>query len=224
MATAQMPEDLQNKVVTLSLQGMSRRAIGRALGISRNTVRKIMEVHEKDRHSPHTMLPTKARRAHAPTSADVYLDQITGLLKKYPDITAQRVFEEVRLAGFAGSYTPIKVRVRRLRPKHLPTPSYVTPVAVPGELAENDWSPYVVTLTTGERLAVQGFSYTLRWSCRKHYAFFNRCDLHALVSRGQLHAIGKALSLASPYGLSTRTSLQREPKEGGYHPGTAKVY
>lgn len=181
MTGASMDEELRNKMVTLELQGVSRRAIGRALGVSRNTVRKLLSLHEDSRGEPHTALPTPVRRSHAPTSADVYLEQIVGLLKKYPKITTQRIFEEVRLSGYQGSDTPIKVRVRKLRPKHLPTPSYVTMEAEPGQEAESDWSPYTVELTTGERITVQGFSYILRWSCRKYFAFMHRCDLHALM-------------------------------------------
>jgi len=98
-------EELTSQIITLSLKGMSRRAVARSLGISRNTVRKAIETHRQGRESSHCALPAPAAPAPRPPGiADGYTDQIVELLAKYPDITAQRVFEEVREAGYPGSY------------------------------------------------------------------------------------------------------------------------
>ena len=173
---------LTNQVVTLELQGMARRAIARALGISRNTVRKLLETHARSRELAHTALPeTPSGSSRPPGKADSYTEQIAGLLAKYPNITAQRIFEELNDAGYDGGYTAIKARVRKLRPRPAPKPSLVTPVTGPGEMAESDWSPYTVDLEGGKRITVQAFGYILRWSCRKYFGLFERCDLHALM-------------------------------------------
>ncbi len=66
-----------------------------------------------------------------PSKLDPFRAQIDALFKTYPDITAQRVFEILRDAGFGGGYTGVKDLVRRLRPKVLPTPSLQTPPRVP---------------------------------------------------------------------------------------------
>jgi transposase len=175
-------EELTSQIITLSLKGMSRRAVARSLGISRNTVRKAIETHRQGRESSHCALPAPAAPAPRPPGiADGYTDQIVELLAKYPDITAQRVFEEVREAGYPGSYGAIKVRVRKLRLPAKRRPSLETPVTGPGKMAESDWSPYKVDLEGGGRLNVQAFSYVLRFSHRKYYGFFERCDLHALM-------------------------------------------
>lgn len=71
---------------------------------------------------------------------------------QYPTITAQRIFEELRDAGYSGGYTAIKVRVRKLQPKAAPKPSLPTPVTGPGEMAESDWTPYTVDLEGGGRI------------------------------------------------------------------------
>lgn len=97
---------LTNQVVTLKVQGMTRRAIARALGISRNTVRKVPEAHALTRASEHSALPAAPSPApRPPGKADSYTEKIMGLLAKYPDITAQRIFEELREAGYDGGYT-----------------------------------------------------------------------------------------------------------------------
>jgi transposase len=50
-------EALELQVVTLSAQHMSRRAIARALGLSRNTVKRIVLSHARQREQPHSALP-----------------------------------------------------------------------------------------------------------------------------------------------------------------------
>jgi transposase len=54
-----MPPDerLVHDVVLLHRQRMSRRAIARALKVSRNTVRKILARHDQARSEEHTALP-----------------------------------------------------------------------------------------------------------------------------------------------------------------------
>ena len=47
---------------------------------------------------------------------DAYEPVIVDLLARYPDITAERVHEELRLRGYPGAYTILSERVRRLRP------------------------------------------------------------------------------------------------------------
>ena len=122
-----------------------------------------------------------------------------GLLAKYPDITAQRIFEELREAGYDGGYTAVKDRVRKLRPKPGPKPSLITPVTGPGEMAESDWSPYTVDLEGGGRITVQAFGYILRWSCRKYFGLFERCDLHALMD-GHVAAFARFGGAATVWG------------------------
>ena len=46
-------EELAHHVVVLDKQGQSRRAIGRALGVSRNTVRALLDAHRTGREVEH---------------------------------------------------------------------------------------------------------------------------------------------------------------------------
>ena len=177
-----MPADekLVHDVVLLSSQGMSRRAISRALKVGRNTVRDILEGHEAARGAPHLALlppPVVVR----PSKLDAFRTRIESLFATFPDITAQRVFEELRDAGFDGGYTAVKVLVRRIRPKASVTPSLVTPVYGPGEMGECDWSEYRVEFTQAPARKLQAFGYTLRHSTRKCFSFHQRNDLFALM-------------------------------------------
>jgi transposase len=174
-------EELEHRVVTLTAQGLGRRAIARSLGVARNTVRKILEAHAQVRTRPHSALPAKPVRAPREGKVTPWVERIAELLRKYDDITAQRVFETLREEGYAGGYTAIKEHVREARPRPAVTPSLPTPVYGPGQMAESDWTPCAVTCTDGRRLALQIHGFVLCHSRRKVFRAHERCDLHALM-------------------------------------------
>jgi transposase len=174
-------EELVYLVVTLAKQGTTRRAIARALGVSRNTVRAVLDAHEAGRDADHIALEARPSRAPRPTKVDLYKARITELTGRYPDITAQRVYEILRDEGSDASYSGVKRYVRRLRPPPRPTPSLRTPDYGPGEMSESDWSPYEVRFTTGKTATVQALSYVLVHSKRKYFGLYESNDLHALM-------------------------------------------
>ena len=182
MSTSHSPDELVHQVVLLSKQGMKARAIARSLRVSRNTVKKILVAHAGRRTTPVPVLALVAKPSRSrPTKLDVHHDQVRRLLSDYPEITAQRVLEELRERGFEGGYSQVKELVRHLRPP--PTPKVSLPVekTAPGEMAECDWSPYKIDFTAGFTKTVQAFGYALPWSHRKYYRFYSSVDLHALL-------------------------------------------
>lgn len=174
-------EELVHQVVTLDADGTAWRAIGRAVGISRNTVKAIVEAHRRERQAEHSAIPRKAVRAPRSKKVDAFRDRIAELLATYDGITAQRIFETLREEGFDGGYTAIKKYVRQVRPSKKPAPSRVTPAYGPGEMAESDWSPFSIKLTTGETVSTQAFSYVLVYSPRKYFGLYEHSDLFALM-------------------------------------------
>jgi transposase len=182
MNSWQSQEELVYQVVTLESQGMSRRAISRALGVSRNTVRRILKEHTKARKTKGrpALSPTR-EHAPRPSKLDIFRPKVDELLSTYPDITAQRVLERLQEAGFDGGYTIVRELVKTLRPKPQPAVSLPTPTYEPGEMAESDWSPYRIVYTTGLAELLQCFGYALVYSRRKSFSFFERSDLHALM-------------------------------------------
>lgn len=174
-------EELAHHVAVLAKQGTSRRAIARALGVSRNTVRTLLSAHERGRVLEHVALSPPPTRAPRPAKIDAYKPRVAELLVRFPDITAQRVFEILRDEGFTGGYSGVKQHVRAARPPPKPTPSRVTPTYGPGAMGESDWSPYEVTFTTGAKAIVQALSYVLVDSTRKYFGLYDSNDLHALM-------------------------------------------
>ena len=55
-------EELAHQVTLLAKQGTSRRAIADALGVSRNTVRKLLAAHAQGRDTEHVAAPVQATR------------------------------------------------------------------------------------------------------------------------------------------------------------------
>jgi transposase len=174
-------EELLHQVVLLHTQGTAQRAIARALGVSRNTVKVLIRVHRMQRESAPSALGERPSRAPRTRKIDAYRLRVAALLEKYPDITAQRVYEILRAEGFDGGQTAVKKYMRQARPAKKPAPSLTTPDYGPGEMAESDWSPYEVHFTTGKKATIQALSYVLVTSKRKFFELYETCDLHALM-------------------------------------------
>jgi transposase len=183
-------EELVHRVVTLADAKMSRRAIARSLGISRNTVRSILDAHEAGRDAEHSAIDERPKRAPRPSKLDPFKERARELLGRYEDITAQRVFERLRDEGFDGGYTAVKRYVRTVRPPPRPTPSLRAPDYDLGQMSESDWSPYELKFTHAPPAKVQAFSYVLVRSRRKFYDFFESNDLFALME-GHVEAFSR---------------------------------
>lgn len=162
-----MNEELRNEIVSFRHRGVSIRGIAWKLGISRNTVRCVLRAAEEGRGTgvvhPDLLLP-----ASRGSCLDPYEEKMKGLLEKYPDITAQRVLEELRDKGFTGGYTIVKERVRELRPRPLKEPVQRFETR-PGFQAQMDYSPYTVSFTEEGPRRVYLFSYILGYSRRRYH-------------------------------------------------------
>jgi transposase len=205
-------------VVQLFKTGMKQRAIARALHVSRNTVRRIIEEHDLIRQKEHSVLPPQ-RVSRRPSKLDQFQAKIDELLRQYPDITAQRVFEILRENGFAGGETIVRNLVRRIRPKLAPKPSYATAPLEPGEMAECDWSPYRVSFTNAPTANLQVFGYTLRYSTRKFYSFHESNGLHSLMD-GHIQAFARfgAVAQSCKYDSQKPVILRWEGGQPIYNP------
>ena len=69
----------------LDQQRMKRRAIARALKISRNTVRQILAEHGEARATPHSALPAPTSLVR-PSKLDPFRGRIDELLKTYSGV------------------------------------------------------------------------------------------------------------------------------------------
>ena len=95
-------------------QGLSKAATARLLGISRRTLYNWIEAGELERDPADTTV-TYGPRAPRPTKIDPYKDHIAARLGDYPQLSAARLFREIRDDGYTGGYGQVKRYVRRTR-------------------------------------------------------------------------------------------------------------
>jgi transposase len=138
-------------------QGLSKAAIARALGVSRRTVYHWIDTGQLDRD----LDEGPARYGPRPVVArkiDRFREMIQTRLEQYPRLSATRLHEEIRAAGYDGGYTQVKEYVREVRPGQTPDPvvRFETP---PGLQAQVDFAEF--RLPWGKRyalLVVLGYS------------------------------------------------------------------
>lgn len=167
-------------------QGLSKTAIAERLGISRRTVHHWITTGQLERD-----LDAEVHYQPRPpvsTKLDLYKPLIVARLTEFPELTAVRLFEEVRAAGYTGSLTQLKWFVRRVRPAPPPEPvrRFETP---PGRQAQVDFARF--RLPWGVRyalLVVLGYS---RWLWLR---FYPRQDMSTLFAglEAAFHALGGA--------------------------------
>ncbi|MCP4244490.1 MAG: IS21 family transposase [bacterium] len=173
-----MERDVENAVVTLHRLGRSQRNIAHVVGVSRNTVRSIVERIRSERDEGHSALPALPKRRSS--QLDDHRDRIDALLTEFPDISAVRMYEELCSHGFEGGYTIVKTLMRRIRPKAKVAPSQRIETD-PGQQGQQDWSPYTIDFTVSGRLVVKCFSLVLSFSRRQYIHFGEREDFYTLI-------------------------------------------
>lgn len=212
-------EELVFQVVTRAREGQTRRSIARSLQVSRNTVKKILLEHAIKKDTPHLALEPRPARAPRIRPLDAHRGTILKLMEDYPDITAQRVFEELREKGFAGGYTAVKKYVRGIRPAPKPEPSLPAPIYDAGEMAECDWATRTIRFATGEQKRLQFFGYILTHSTRKSFSVHERSDLHTLMAAHvETFAHFDGLAKACKYDCQKAVVLRWEGPQPLYNP------
>jgi len=150
------------EVVRRLRQGESQRGIGRALRIATKTIRRIVLDQAERRESGESCLERELGPKRTPRGSklDKYEEQIAAWLEQYPDLTAVRLLQKLRAAGFDGKYTVVRLYLKKWRgARREKTAVQVVETAV-GQQSQFDWSPYDLAAT----LKVQVWSDTLSWS------------------------------------------------------------
>lgn len=145
-----MTYELWHQIWELSRQQFTHRQIMRELLVKRKAVRNALRMPVyKPRQS--------GRRGKS--ILDRYKGFITGMLQRYPDLTAQRLHDMLHEKGYTGHYTVVKDYVRDLRP--CLTPADLTLRFAPGECAQVDWGSWCVIPVENTRRKVHIFIMTL---------------------------------------------------------------
>ena len=123
---------------------MTKTELAERFGISRQTIYRWIRSGELDRDLSAAGVHYSAR-APVATKLDRYRDILVSRLGEYPDLTAVRLFEEIKAAGYAGGYTQVKEYVRKVRPR-APEEPVVRFETAPGRQGQVDFRPLPATV------------------------------------------------------------------------------
>lgn len=146
---------------TLLEEGVPQTRVADLLHIDRKTVA---------RHSEDTELPSaSSERAARYSILDPFKDHIQRRLAKY-DLTAMKLFAEVQVQGYHGSYPVVQRYVHQIRPPQS-KPAFVRFETEPGQQGQVDWSPFGRIHHLGQSRKLSCFALVLGYS-RVLYAEF----------------------------------------------------
>jgi len=155
-------------------EGLTKAAIADRLGVSRRVIYYWLETGQLDRDVT-TPLPPRVRRTGPPKLAP-YAAIIQARLESYPELSAVRLFEECRAAGYLGGLSQLQCYVRQMRPRP-PIEPVIRFETAPGVQAQVDFAE--VRLPWGKRyalLVVLGYS-RLLW-----LAFYPRQTMQTVIT------------------------------------------
>jgi len=119
-------------------EGLSKTAIAQRLGVSRRVIYHWIKTGQLTRDVDAPAVRHAASRA---TKLGDYHAIITERLTTYPELSAVRLFAEVKAAGYAGGITQVRDYVARVRPRPEPEP-VVRFETAPGHQAQVDFAEF----------------------------------------------------------------------------------
>ena len=149
-------------------QTKSKRKTAKILGISRNTVKKLLDLKEEPKY----------KRTSYKSKIDPYKEQIIAWRCEPYLFCGTRIFEELQKKGYTGSIGPVYTYLRRIEEdieEHISSKATVRHESPPGDQAQFDWSPYEVPVG-GRIRTVYCFSMILAASRKKAVCFSLKAD------------------------------------------------
>jgi transposase len=212
-------------------EGWSKTAIAVKLGMSRNTVDRLLELDGPPAH----------RQAAKGSALDAFADEIVAMLEDNPKVAATVILERLRPLGYEGGITVRKDRLTQVRPLLSAAKSYQRTSYLPGEISQLDWWHTGVQIPVGKGATREAFALvaTLPHSAAPAVTFTfgqTTADFCA-AALGRYQRLGglpeKAVidnescmvkprrGLAAPSPSSRRQSGRRPASRAGLHEGSA---
>ena len=134
-------QHLVYEVVRRLARGDSQRAISRALGIARDTVKGILVEQTERRRQGESAIERALGPPRTPRASklDKYAKDIDAWLSLYEDITAVRLLEMLVAKGYTGGYTIVRKRLKELQTARAPkVEAFEVVETPPGQQAQFD--------------------------------------------------------------------------------------
>jgi transposase len=154
--------------------GLSKAATANRLSKDRGTVAKYWD---------DINLPLQKPTYQRSTKIDPYKDYIIARLEKWPELSADRIYHEIKRQGYNGSKRTVRRHVAKLRPQKMR--EYKPYETMPGEQAQVDWGHFGEIIENGRRKKLYAFVFCLSWSRISYVEFIT--SLNMAVFNGCLH-------------------------------------
>lgn len=128
-------------------EGLSKKAIAEKLGMSRNTVARLLCLSE----------PPAYEREPSSSLLDPFRQEILALLAEDPRAPATVIRERLQARGYAGGITILKDYLVQVRPQFLAARTYQRTTYLPGEIGQIDWWHLPVGVPVGREVTRKAF-------------------------------------------------------------------
>ena len=196
-------------------RGVSKAALSRRFGVSRRTIHAWVETGQLDRNLS-TGGARYAPRSPAPHKLAPYTGIIEARLEEFPGLSAQRLFDEVRAAGYPGGYSRVRDYVRAVRPRE-PTESVVRFETPAGRQGQVDFATF--TLPWGRRHALV---VVLTEGLERAFARFGGVPTELLFD--QMRAVVLSDGRVGGGELVLNAACLRFAAHWGFHPRACRPY
>ena len=153
-------------------EGLYKCDVAWELGIDRKTVAKYWDGPRDE--------PEKPRYKRRARKIDPYLDYITERLKKWPRLSAERLYQEIAIRGYTGSRRTVRRAVAELHPKQ--AREYKPFETLPGEQAQVDWGHMGQIHVDGVEMPLYCFVFTLSWSRVRYVEFVTSLNMATFLA------------------------------------------
>ena len=127
------------------VEGRSIRSVSRDAGISRNTLKKYLRGDEPPAYKRTAPVSQHKLKDHETTLRQWFEFDLTR--PKRERRTAQKLYEQLMLEGYSGSYSPVCRFIKKLKATHGTNHKAFIPLSFkPGDAMQFDWSQEVVVL------------------------------------------------------------------------------
>jgi transposase len=121
-------------------EGWAKSKIAEKLGMSRNTVGRLLELDG----------PPRYERGRVGSKLDVHRGSIIKMLDRDPKVSARVILEHLRREGYGGGITILKDYLREVRPLFVDARSYQRTSYLPGEFGHTDWWELPLSVPVGK--------------------------------------------------------------------------
>lgn len=135
--------------------------------------------HDAVRHAIESDRFVSAGALVRPTMLDPYKGLVGKILEDHPRLRATRIYEMLRVRGFAGAVTQVRRYVRGIRPTRVE--AFLRLETLPGEQAQVDWGHFGKIQVGAAKRTLWCFVLVLAWSRAMYARFMLDATLEAFL-------------------------------------------